>query len=259
MNRTLISVRKPTFALPRRNTFQALAAAAALLCSAPALAAAITFESIAQGAYAAGDTIVESGYNILMLDGPLGGGNGAVMDDASCAILACPGNPSGQFLGVLNDGGVNFSLSSGVGPGFKLGGLDFAFLAAVGGQPDGSYGQLRLSGLLADGTTLTTALDLPGQDANGLFTFAAASFGSAFSSAIFKSLTIDACAYVVDFNCDNSLENPAFYLAQFALDNVQLNVVPEPVSVMLIGLGMGAMALGRRRTVHPSKQAAQGA
>ncbi|MEJ7806974.1 MAG: hypothetical protein WKG03_13760, partial [Telluria sp.] len=104
------------------TTLHAIAGALALLCAAPALAAPITFETIAPLGYAAGETVTENGFNIRMLDGPYGGANGVVMDDTSCAVAACPAGASGQFLGVLNDGGVNFALTDTNAWGFTMSG-----------------------------------------------------------------------------------------------------------------------------------------
>ena len=232
-----------------------LAGAMAMLFAAPAFADTITFESIAPIGYAAGETVNEGAFAITMLDGPFGGANGTVMDSDSCAILACPGGVTGQFLGVLNDGGVRFALTDTARWGFKVGGLDFAFLAAVGGLPNFNYGQLQLTGLLANGNIINASFDFPGQNANGAYMFSGANLDSNFRNGLFKSLTINACIFEEENPdvCSNSLDNPAFYQAQFALDNVQLNAVPEPVSILLVGMGVGAMALGRRRAIKPAQ------
>lgn len=251
MNSITITKRRQAPLTRGWKTLNAVTASLALLCAAPAFATTITFESIAPIGYAAGETINEGGFDILMLDGPFGGANGVIMDDSSCAVLACPGGATGQYLGVLNDGGANFALTISSSLGFTIGGFDFAFIAPAGGLPDFNYGRLQLSGLLANGTTITTALDFPGQNANSQFMFGGASLDSGFSSSVFKSLTINSCMFDDDLVCVNSVDNPAFYTAQFALDNLELNVVPEPVSLLLVGLGMGAMAFGRRRTVKP--------
>jgi hypothetical protein len=260
MNRhTTTSRAHPPGALGR-SPCKAFVAALFLLCAVPAFASPITFETVAPIGYAAGESFTEKGYTVRMVDGPYGG-NGAVMDDGSCVVTGCPSGASGQYLGILNDGGVNFALTDASLPGFMLGGFNFAFITPVVGLPDFNYGRLQLSGILADGSIINTALDFPGQSADGRFSFGAAGLDSIFLGAVFKSLTINACMYDDNLACSNSVDAPAFYTAQFALDNLDLNAVPEPVSLLLFGLGMGALTLSRRRAAadasrHPHPQGA---
>lgn len=228
----------------------------AMLFATPAFADTITFENVAAVGYAAGESFYDSGYAVTMLDSPFGGANGAVMTNASCAVAACPGGSTGKFLGVLNDGGVNFALASSSPLGFKVAGLDFAFIAAVGGLPNFNYGRLQLSGVLADGGIVNASFNFPGQNPSGAFMFGAANLGTNFTDGLFRSLSINACIFEEQDPtvCSNSFDNPAFNQGQFALDNVQLiAVVPEPVSILLLGVGAGAMALSRRRTIKPAQ------
>jgi hypothetical protein len=260
MNRHTTTSRAHPPGAPRRSPCKAFVAALFLLCAVPAFASPITFEPVAPTGYAAGESFTQNGYTVRMVNGPLGG-NGAVMNDSSCEVVSCPSGATGQYLGILNDGGVNFALTDTSLAGFMLGGFDFAFLAPVGGLSDGLFGRLQLSGLLADGSTINTAFDFPGQGGDGRFSFGAASLDSIFLGAMFKSLTINACMYDEDLVCSNSAEAPAFFTAQFALDNLDLSVVPEPVSLLLFGMGMGALTLSRRRAAanasrHPHPQGA---
>ena len=236
------------------KTLTSMAGALAMLFAAPAYADTITFENVTAVGYAAGESFMDSGFAVTMLDGPFGGGNGALMTGASCAVAACPGGATGKFLGILNDGGVNFALAGSSPLGFKVAGLDYAFLAAVGGLPNFNYGRLQLSGVLADGNIVNASYDFPGQNGTGAYMFSAANLGSNFTDGLFRSLSINACIFEEQDPtvCSNSIDNPAFYQAQFALDNIQLiAVVPEPVSILLLGVGAGAMALSRRRTIKP--------
>ena len=156
---------------------------------------------------------------------------------------------------MLNDGGVNFALADSLTLGFKVAGLDFAFLAAAG-TPNFNFGQLQLSGVRADGNVVNASFDFPGQNASGAYMFGAANLGTDFTKGLFKSLSINACIFELEDTsvCSNSFDNPAFFQGQFALDNVQLiAVVPEPVSILLLGVGAGAMALSRRRTIKPAQ------
>lgn len=228
---------------------------AALFCAAPAYADVVNFDTLAPAAYLSGDAISESGYGMLFLEGPFAaglglppGGIGTIIDNndpASCDIIACPVGASGNYLGVFNDGGVRFS-HQGELSGFTLTGFDFAFIAPAPVGP-GNYGQLQLSGVNWQGTTITTRLEFPGQNDNGSFMFGSAGLDAAFRANVFSALTISACIYDGDGICQNSWDNPAGNQAQFALDNLSLTAVPEPASILLAALGLGALGLSRRR------------
>jgi len=99
---------------------------------------------------------------------------------------------------------------------FNLFSLNFAFLAPLGGLPDGVYGQLRLTGLLTDGSTVSVAKDFASQDQNGAFQFANWLLEPEFSKLNLSSVTIDACMFDGLGNCLNDANNPVG-LAQFAL------------------------------------------
>jgi hypothetical protein len=230
--------------------------ALALLCAAPAMASPVTFQSFAPATYESPTTLIADNVNLQLLDSPFGASQGMIVDadnPFSCDLLACPSGGQGNYLAIFNDGGVNISLGGDLH--FRLTGLDFAFIAPLPGQPDFNYGQLQLAGMLADGSVLMTSLDFPGQDANGNFMFSSALLDASFRSSIFTGLTINACIFNADLACVNSLENPAFFQAQFALDNLDLAAVPEPASFLLVGLGLGALALTRRRSAKPAATA----
>ncbi len=231
-----------------------LSLAAALCCATPAYADVVNFETLPPSANLSGVTLSEAGYDMLLVEGPfaasfgLVGGTGNVIDSndpASCEIIACPSGATGNYLAVINDGAVRFS-HPGLLSGFTLTGFDFAFVAPVA-VPAGSYGQLQLSGVNWQGTTISTSLDFPGQNANNNFMFGSAELSAAFRANVFSSLTINACLFDGLGGCVNSADSPAMNQAQFALDNLQLTAVPEPTSFLLFGLGIGALGLARRR------------
>lgn len=241
----------------------AVVGAFALLGSAPAAASVIDFETQMPWIYNGGETIEEAGYRLTVVDNH-GDGSGLAAgiangnDPTSCALGGCPsGNNSVFYVGV-NDGGLmitrNWTL-----PTFQLRGFDFSFMAPLGGLVAGSYGQLQLTGTLAGGGTISTALDFPSMvDEQGNPMFGQASLGSAFMAATLTSLSIRAC--VNDGNsCINPDDNSSFInQAQFGIDNINLAEVPEPGSMALVGLGMGALALRRRKSAV-SNNAALGA
>jgi len=235
----------------------ALGLISALVCAAPAMAATITFETLPASAHESGTSVSASGYNMLFVEGAYGADFGVVSgigtilnagDPDSCFITGCPAGASGNYLAILNDGAVQFTQTSQAG-GFNVHGLNFAFVAPAPVGP-GNYGQLQLAGVRWDGSVVSTALDFPGQDDNGSFMFGSAMLDAGFRAQVFKSLTVNACIYDMDQVCSNSLASPAFNQAQFALDNIALNDVPEPASFLLFGLGIGALGLSRRRAAR---------
>ncbi|UOD32875.1 PEP-CTERM sorting domain-containing protein [Massilia violaceinigra] len=250
MNRTVTPLGTPRRATRALHT---IAAVAALFCALPAMASPITFESSTPNALLSGESISEGGYQMLILpspdtDGPdLSTAFGAVVnsnDPNTCTVFGCPTGASGHFLAVLNDGGVKFTRD---GQQFQLGSLSLAFLPPAD-VADGDYGLLQFSGIRGDGTVVSSTSAFPGQAANGSFSFGSALIDQKFRNEVLTSLTINACLFDGNGGCFNSLENPAFHQAQFALDNISFNAVPEPGSFLLMGLGIGALGLTRRRS-----------
>jgi hypothetical protein len=240
--------------LPRLRGAAMSGLIAALFCTAPAYADIVNFDTLAPAAYLSGETISESGYSMLLIEGPVAAGLGLVGNTgtilnstkkSSCDIIACPAGGNGNYLGVFQDGAVRFS-HQGELSGFTLTGFDFAFVAPTPVDP-GNYGQLQLSGVNWQGTTIVTRLDFPGQNNNGAFLFGSATLDAAFRGYVFSSLTINACIYDGEGVCQNSWDNPAWNQAQFALDSLNLTAVPEPASLLLAALGLGALGLSRRR------------
>ncbi|UUZ56391.1 NF038120 family PEP-CTERM protein [Massilia sp. H-1] len=226
----------------------------ASLFAAPVLADTLTFDTLAPSVYESGTAVDESGYNMLFVEGPVAAsmnlvsGIGAVLDSNdpfSCDVIGCPVGGNGNYLAILNDGGVQFT-HPGQLNGFTISGLNFSFISPVPVGP-GDYGQLVLSGTNWFGQSVSTTLAFPGQNNNGQFMFGAAALDAAFRGNVFTNLTISACIYDVNNACSNSVDSPAFNQAQFALDNVTLNAVPEPASFLLSGLGLAALGATRRR------------
>ncbi|HEY0062232.1 MAG TPA: NF038120 family PEP-CTERM protein [Telluria sp.] len=230
---------------------------AALFSAAPVLADTITFTPQAPAVYESGTSISEAGYNLLFVEGPVAAaanvvsGIGDILDGNdpfSCDVIGCPAGANGNYLAILNDGGVQFT-HAGTLNGFTLSGLNFAFISPLPVGP-GDYGQLVLTGTNWFGQTVSTSLAFPGQNNNGQFMFGPAALDAAFRGNVFTSLTISACIYDANSDCTNSVDSPANNLAQFALDDVTLNAVPEPASFLLAGLGLAALGVSRRRAAR---------
>jgi len=244
-----------------RRSVTTLGAMLALAFAAPAMASTIDFESQPPAVYANDETISTNGYNLLFVNSPIGelldldGGIGTILDSGnpmSCDITGCPAGAAGNYLAILNDGGVKMTRG---GHQFAISSLDFAFVSPVPVGP-GDYGRLQLTGTLSDGSTLSTMLAFPGQNSNFQFLFGGSDLDAAFRGAVFTSLTINACLWDFNGDCSNSVDSPAMNQAQFAIDNVVLNEIPEPGSIALFGLAAGALGLSRRRAARKAAKSA---
>ncbi len=204
--------------------------------------------------YSGGDAFTEAGFTMHVQDGPIGlyyGFNGLAgaqitgADAGNCQVAACPTGNSSKYYAGLNDGALVFNRTDSTG--FKVGGMDIAFVAPVGGLQNFSYGQLVVTGTLVGGGTISESANFPGQNNNGEFTFANWVLGSGFQHAALTSMTVSACMFDANNVCANSLDNPAFNQAQFAIDNVNVTAVPEPSSVLMLAAGLAGLGLFARR------------
>lgn len=238
-----------------------IAAVFALLGAAPAMATVVNFESLSPSAiYVGGDMLGEAGYTLQALDNHdgLSGAVGVLangMDPDTCWLGGCPTANTSHFYLGLNDGGVQFTRTD--GKAFSLKSFDYSFVAPTGGLPDFSYGQLVVTGNLANGATVGLAFDFPGTDTSGNPVFDTATLPAAFGNTLLTGLSIRACLFDGNGGCTVApdISDPSIYQAQFAIDNLALAEVPEPGSLALIGLGMGALLARRRKSVVSSNNA----
>lgn len=237
-----------------RSAIRHLLCAAAVSAAAmvPAHAGIIDFEGYF-GPTVHGDYIQSGGYDIgfysLAAGAQYGDLVGSFLDGAdsqSCdaSTTRCPVNNPSTYYGSLNDGLIDI-MSNTAASRFSINGFDASYIggtASLGSYPAVS-GLLRIQGFFANGNSLYETYELAGPSANG-FNFAHYNTSAAFGSNAFVE------AYVFGFTCNGGGSCSAFSSdrAQFALDNVSLNAVPEPASFALFGIGMiGIGAVARRR------------
>jgi hypothetical protein len=231
--------------------------------AAPASAGVVTFDNVnnivtpqlnaGDTAYNTGDAFTEAGFtfrvgNSLTAAADEVGLVGALVNSSNsfaCTITACPvGNGSNYFAG-LNDGVLNLSYAG--APGFRLSGLSYAFIGPTPGMSNASYGQLVLTGTTSTGSVLTVASAFPGQNAAGDFTFDSFLVDRAFRGTTLTSLSVSACLFDGNGGCTSERDFTQNQ-AQFALENLNLTVIPEPTSVALMMLGLAGLGtISRRR------------
>ncbi|GAA4030690.1 NF038120 family PEP-CTERM protein [Actimicrobium antarcticum] len=213
---------------------------AVTLLAMPLAQATVNFDSIGPDIYGAGDTFSENKFTMSVLGD---GFAGAILDGAdpyACFIAACPVGNSSHYYAGLNDSTISFARSD--AGGFKMTSLDFAFLAPVTGNIFGGVGRLQLSGVTQAGGLFSLSRDFPEQ-INGAYAFSTWALGPTFSSAIFRSVSVNACLFDGEGGC----VLPSGNQAQFALDNVNVSAVPEPATYAMMGLGLMVLAGAARR------------
>lgn len=230
---------------------------------APANAAVVTFDNTqnivtpqlnaGDTAYNTGDAFTEAGFTLRIANSASAAADevglvGALIDSDNafaCFITACPVGSGSTYFAGLNDGVLNLSIAS--APGFRIDGLRYAFIAPTGGLQNFSYGGLVLTGTTQTGGTISVTSAFPGQNAAGSFTFDQFMIDSAFRNTTLTSLSLNACLFDETGACTSD-RDMTMNQAQFAVDDLDLTVIPEPTSIALTLLGLaGLTSVSRRR------------
>jgi hypothetical protein len=224
---------------PRQALFAA-AAALALCASAPVRAGVSTvdFESAEARLYLDQESIVDQGFRFTVL-----GDFAAVDTAASCFVAVCPSGNDSQFYQGFNDSRVSLARSD--GQAFQLLAFDAGFIAPLPLEPMTDVGALQMHAVAADGHAIDRVFlfDLSGEDGAVPFSHYGSLQQPLGNLGWLRSVEFYACTWDVDNTCSNPNQN----LGQFALDNVVLQPVPEPSTLALAALGLGALVWRNRR------------
>jgi hypothetical protein len=222
-----------------RQAATAVAAAALALMahSAQAAVANLDFEAAEARLYFSGEAVVDSGFQLSVLNE-----FGAVDTAAGCFIAVCPTGNDTQFFQGFNDGHV--ALTYGNHQTFQLLGFDAGFIAPFP-LPDTAAGSIQLRAITEAGDTVYKSFQFAPSGAEGSFAFKTYGSGTAPLSGLgwLRSVEFFACTWDEDGACSNPNQN----LGQFALDNIHLQPIPEPSTIALMALGIAGLIARSRR------------
>ncbi|MFG6468100.1 NF038120 family PEP-CTERM protein [Roseateles sp. BYS87W] len=166
-------------------------------------------------------------------------GNGS--DASTCWSITCPSNNPSTYLGLLDDA----VMVMGSTDGFRFSVKNFKASFISNGDPIAAIpGYVRLQGIRNGASTIAT-FALTGLDANGALNFGTINTGT------FGNIEFD-YVYAYGFACPTpgvagSCSAFSTDRAQFALDDITIEHVPEPASLALVSLAGLAAAGARRR------------
>jgi len=215
-------------------------AAAGVLGAAPvAHAGVVTFDDVLLGFQGDGGSLVSGGFRFEQA-----GDFGGVADAEAFSLFGnAPLGNATQYYAGFNDSAVTMTRDG--GGTFRLAGLAYGFVSPLGGAvaPGVDPGALVLEALATDGAAYRLSAAWGAADGDGRFAFqllGGAALGQLAALDLW-SLSFSACTVDDGGDC----VSPYLNLNQFAIDDITL--VPEPSSIALLILALGAAAALRTR------------
>jgi hypothetical protein len=244
----------------KRNLTHLFLAIGALACSSASQATVVDFEGTIDSTGVAfypllthNDYVITQGYYVGAIStktGAIGGADlvGTMVNGSDlatgCGDLICPTNNTSNFLVALNDGLLDVQYT-GV-EAFKASGFDASFVAVAGDAIGSTALILQVEGYSTTAQVFSQQFAVPGPTA-GAYSFTHFNLSAANAATPIVELAFRGFYCGTSTTCNRTSDK-----AQFAIDNLVLNAVPEPSQWLMLSLGLVAAGGMARRNVRRS-------